>query len=189
VTQVADAFAGQGLTVLRNERFTGGWTVQRFAGHERVDAIQVELNQRRYLDLARRRYPMHRPSASFAATRRLLHRALAAASSSPSSLERPDFAVRFQYEWDDASGQWYRSYGNELWEFGQKRALIAAARPASTDADIDISERRYLARARPSPSAPGDPAAVAAPDSSLPRCCRSVSRIECAPEEASSVCR
>src|ERR1700712_5972832 len=26
-------------------------------------------------------------------------------------------AVRFQYEWHDASGQWWRSYGNELWEF------------------------------------------------------------------------
>lgn len=26
-------------------------------------------------------------------------------------------AVRFQYEWRDASGQWWRSYGNELWQF------------------------------------------------------------------------
>jgi nuclear transport factor 2 (NTF2) superfamily protein len=26
-------------------------------------------------------------------------------------------AVRFEYEWQDAEGQWYRSYGNELWEF------------------------------------------------------------------------
>ncbi|WP_207514733.1 nuclear transport factor 2 family protein [Longitalea luteola] len=26
-------------------------------------------------------------------------------------------AVRFEYEWHDASGQWYRSYGNENWEF------------------------------------------------------------------------
>ena len=26
-------------------------------------------------------------------------------------------AVRFEYEWHDASGQWTRSYGNELWEF------------------------------------------------------------------------
>src|SRR5882672_10109082 len=28
-------------------------------------------------------------------------------------------AVRFQYEWHDAAGQWYRSYGNELWEFDE----------------------------------------------------------------------
>lgn len=26
-------------------------------------------------------------------------------------------AVRFEYEWRDADGQWFRSYGNELWEF------------------------------------------------------------------------
>ena len=26
-------------------------------------------------------------------------------------------AVRFEYEWHDQQGQWYRSYGNELWEF------------------------------------------------------------------------
>jgi nuclear transport factor 2 (NTF2) superfamily protein len=26
-------------------------------------------------------------------------------------------AVTFFYEWHDDSGQWYRSYGNELWEF------------------------------------------------------------------------
>jgi nuclear transport factor 2 (NTF2) superfamily protein len=26
-------------------------------------------------------------------------------------------AVRFEYEWHDEAGQWYRSYGNELWEF------------------------------------------------------------------------
>ena len=26
-------------------------------------------------------------------------------------------AVMFQYEWHDRGGQWYRSYGNELWEF------------------------------------------------------------------------
>ena len=28
-------------------------------------------------------------------------------------------AVRFHYEWQDAAGQWYRSYGNELWEFDE----------------------------------------------------------------------
>ncbi len=31
-------------------------------------------------------------------------------------------AVRFQYEWHDAGGQWHRSYGNEQWEFDEKRA-------------------------------------------------------------------
>jgi nuclear transport factor 2 (NTF2) superfamily protein len=28
-------------------------------------------------------------------------------------------AVRFEYEWHDATDQWYRSYGNELWEFDE----------------------------------------------------------------------
>ena len=28
-------------------------------------------------------------------------------------------AVRFEYEWHDDSGNWYRSYGNELWEFDE----------------------------------------------------------------------
>jgi len=29
-------------------------------------------------------------------------------------------AVRFEYEWHDDSGQWYRSYGNEMWEFDEE---------------------------------------------------------------------
>jgi len=28
-------------------------------------------------------------------------------------------AVRFEYEWHDHAGQWFRSYGNELWEFDE----------------------------------------------------------------------
>ena len=35
-------------------------------------------------------------------------------------------AVTFEYEWHDAGGQWYRSYGNELWEFDDGRADAAA---------------------------------------------------------------
>jgi len=38
-------------------------------------------------------------------------------------------AVRFVYEWHDAGGQWFRSYGNELWEFdavGLMRRRIAS---------------------------------------------------------------
>jgi nuclear transport factor 2 (NTF2) superfamily protein len=38
-------------------------------------------------------------------------------------------AVTFQYEWHDAADQWYRSYGNELWEFdetGLMRQRIAS---------------------------------------------------------------
>jgi nuclear transport factor 2 (NTF2) superfamily protein len=37
-------------------------------------------------------------------------------------------AVRFQYECHDAAGQWYRSYGNELWEFTQEGLSPASGR-------------------------------------------------------------
>jgi N-formylglutamate deformylase len=73
---LSDALAAQGLAVRLNERFIGGWTVRRFAGHEPVDAVQVELNQRRYLDLAARRYPDPPPVAEFEPTQRLLRGAL-----------------------------------------------------------------------------------------------------------------
>ncbi|MBL8292084.1 MAG: nuclear transport factor 2 family protein [Bryobacterales bacterium] len=52
-------------------------------------------------------------------------------------------AVTFEYEWHDASGQWFRSYGNELWEFdeaGLMRRRIASI----NDAPIAESERRVL---------------------------------------------
>ncbi len=46
-------------------------------------------------------------------------------------------AVRFQYEWHDADGQWWRSYGNELWEFDQQGYM--ARREASIN-DVPISQ-------------------------------------------------
>ena len=52
-------------------------------------------------------------------------------------------AVRFQYECRDAAGQWWRSYGNELWEFSD--AGLTARREASiNDVPIDESQRRYF---------------------------------------------
>jgi uncharacterized protein len=51
-------------------------------------------------------------------------------------------AVRFAYEWHDRSGQWYRSYGNENWEFddeGLMRVRIASI----NDELISESERLY----------------------------------------------
>ena len=51
-------------------------------------------------------------------------------------------SVRFEYEWHDASGQWYRTYGNEHWEFddnGQMRRRDMSA----NDIPIQQSERRY----------------------------------------------
>lgn len=73
---MADALTAAGFDVSLNQRFAGGWTVGRFAGHGSVDAIQVELNQRRYLDLCQRNYPGPPPVADFAGTQRLLRSAL-----------------------------------------------------------------------------------------------------------------
>jgi nuclear transport factor 2 (NTF2) superfamily protein len=52
-------------------------------------------------------------------------------------------AVRFQYEWHDAGGQWRRSYGNELWEFDEN-GLMARREASINDVDIPESERRYF---------------------------------------------
>ena len=52
-------------------------------------------------------------------------------------------AVRFAYEWHDAAGQWYRSYGNENWEFSA--AGLMQRRIASiNDAKISADEREFL---------------------------------------------
>ena len=77
VRLLASSLGAAGLDVRLNQRFTGGWTVRRFAAHEQVDAVQVELNQRRYLDLEHRTYPGIPPVGAFDATQRLLRNALA----------------------------------------------------------------------------------------------------------------
>jgi uncharacterized protein len=52
-------------------------------------------------------------------------------------------AVRFQYECRDHTGQWHRSYGNELWEFSES-GLMARREASINDVPIDESERRYF---------------------------------------------
>jgi nuclear transport factor 2 (NTF2) superfamily protein len=52
-------------------------------------------------------------------------------------------AVRFEYEWHDETGQWYRSYGNELWEFDQN-GLMAKRYASINDAPITEQERRIF---------------------------------------------
>jgi nuclear transport factor 2 (NTF2) superfamily protein len=52
-------------------------------------------------------------------------------------------AVRFQYECRDASGQRWRSYGNELWEFDDN-GLMRRREASINDVAIDESERRYF---------------------------------------------
>ena len=52
-------------------------------------------------------------------------------------------AVRFAYEWHDESGDWFRSYGNELWEFSP-RGLMSRRVASINDARIDEGDRKYL---------------------------------------------
>lgn len=49
-------------------------------------------------------------------------------------------AVKFFYEWHDASGQWYRSYGNELWDFADN-GLMRIREASINDLKIEASER------------------------------------------------
>lgn len=50
-------------------------------------------------------------------------------------------AVRFQYEWHDASGQWFRSYGNENWEFDAD-GYMSRREASINDVKIRASDRR-----------------------------------------------
>lgn len=50
-------------------------------------------------------------------------------------------AVRFQYEWRDSSGQWWRSYGNELWQF-DAHGYMARREASINDVAIDESDLR-----------------------------------------------
>jgi nuclear transport factor 2 (NTF2) superfamily protein len=51
-------------------------------------------------------------------------------------------AVRFAYEWRDDSGNWFRSYGNENWEF-DAAGLMARRIASINDRPIAESERRF----------------------------------------------
>jgi uncharacterized protein len=50
-------------------------------------------------------------------------------------------AVRFQYESHDSTGQWWRSYGNELWEFTEE-GLMRRREASINDLAISLAERR-----------------------------------------------
>lgn len=51
-------------------------------------------------------------------------------------------SVRFEYEWHDATGQWFRSHGNEQWEFDAE-GLMARRDASINDIPIRADERRY----------------------------------------------
>ncbi|HET9824353.1 MAG TPA: nuclear transport factor 2 family protein [Chitinophagaceae bacterium] len=51
-------------------------------------------------------------------------------------------AVRFEYEWHDDSGQWYRSYGNEMWEFDEN-GYMQKRFASINDLPIKNTERKF----------------------------------------------
>jgi nuclear transport factor 2 (NTF2) superfamily protein len=51
-------------------------------------------------------------------------------------------SVRFEYEWHDREGQWYRTHGNEHWEFDAD-GLMQRRDMSANDYPIEESERRY----------------------------------------------
>ena len=51
-------------------------------------------------------------------------------------------AVRFAYEWHDAEGHWFRSYGNELWEF-DAAGLMARRIASINDLAIPAADRLF----------------------------------------------
>jgi nuclear transport factor 2 (NTF2) superfamily protein len=51
-------------------------------------------------------------------------------------------AVRFEYEWHNQEGQWFRSYGNELWEFDEN-GLMCKRFASINDLEIKETERKF----------------------------------------------
>jgi nuclear transport factor 2 (NTF2) superfamily protein len=51
-------------------------------------------------------------------------------------------AVRFAYEWHDDSGNWFRSHGNEQWEFDES-GLMRRREASINDVPIRVAERKY----------------------------------------------
>ena len=52
-------------------------------------------------------------------------------------------AVRFAYEWHDDAGNWFRSYGNENWEFDDN-GLMAVRHASINDLPINAADRKYF---------------------------------------------
>jgi len=51
-------------------------------------------------------------------------------------------AVRFAYEWHDEQGRWFRSYGNENWEFNDS-GLMSFRHASINDLEISEADRKY----------------------------------------------
>ncbi|ASZ14140.1 nuclear transport factor 2 family protein [Chitinophaga pendula] len=52
-------------------------------------------------------------------------------------------AVRFEYEWHNAEGQWFRSYGNEMWEFNED-GYMQRRFASINDVAIEEKDRKFI---------------------------------------------
>jgi nuclear transport factor 2 (NTF2) superfamily protein len=59
------------------------------------------------------------------------------------SMHENRIAVRFAYEWQSESGQWFRSYGNENWQFNDK-GLMEQRHASINDLAIEEADRKFL---------------------------------------------
>lgn len=71
-------------------------------------------------------------------------------------------AVRFQYEWHDDAGQWFRAYGNENWEFDDD-GLMRRREASINDKPITEEERRFFWPA-PGPRPEDHPGLIDSPE-------------------------
>lgn len=71
-------------------------------------------------------------------------------------------AVRFQYEWHEAGGQWHRAYGNELWEFDDD-GLMRRREASINDVAIEEGDRRFHWQA-PGPRPADHPGLIDSPE-------------------------
>jgi uncharacterized protein len=60
-------------------------------------------------------------------------------------------AVRFQYEWHDGSGNWFRSHGNEQWEFDEG-GLMRRREASINDVSIQAADRKFTWPLGPRPA-------------------------------------
>ena len=60
-------------------------------------------------------------------------------------------AVRFQYEWHDTDGQWFRAYGNEQWEFDEN-GFMRRREASINDVPIKAEDRKFLWPSGPRPA-------------------------------------
>jgi len=51
-------------------------------------------------------------------------------------------SVKFEYEFHNAAGQWYRAYGNEQWEFDEN-GLMRCREASINDVPINESDRKF----------------------------------------------